>query len=140
VIDRMAGPKIGDGYGLNGPDTSAHPDAPPPPPLVPFAGLDRKAMPPSPAKPFAMQASPYKPSPMKDRIDTATTAVASKAWGARQAKMSEFFGGAKAAAKPATAPAAPSPAVPAPAAAACVPAPAVAAAAPSLGMVQDLDF
>jgi hypothetical protein len=127
----MAGPKVGDGYGLNGPDA---PDVPPPPPLVPFAGLDRKAMPPSPAKPFAMQASPYKPSPMKDRIETATSAVASKAWGARQAKMSEFFGGAKAAAKPAGAGAAP--AVPAPAACA---APAPAAPAPQ-ALVQDLDF
>ncbi|GBF87892.1 hypothetical protein Rsub_00604 [Raphidocelis subcapitata] len=108
VIDRNAGPKVGDGYGLGGPAAAARPDMPPPPPLVPFAGCDRKAMPPSPAKPFAIAPSPIKPSPMKERIDTATGAVASKAWGARQAKMSEFFGGAKAGAKPA----APVPAVP----------------------------
>lgn len=37
-----------------------------PPPLVPFAGCDRKAMPPSPAKPFSLPASPYKPSPFKE--------------------------------------------------------------------------
>lgn len=124
VIDKTAGPRIGDGYGLGGPEAAAGANMPPPPPpLVPFAGLDRKAMPPSPAKPFAMQASPIKPSPMKDRIESATIAVASKQWGARQAKMSEFFGGAKAAAKPA----APTPAAAQP-------------AAPVLGTVQDMDF
>ena len=125
IIDKTMGPRIGDGYGLGGP--GAADSMPPPPPLVPFAGLDRKAMPPSPAKPFAMQASPIKPSPMKDRIDSATNAVASKTWGARQAKMSEFFGGAKASAKPA----APTPA-PAPAPLPQQP--------PVLGTVQDMDF
>jgi hypothetical protein len=124
VFDNTAGPRIGDGYGLGGPNAAASANMPPPPPpLVPFAGLDRKAMPPSPAKPFAMQASPVKPSPMKERIDSATTAVASKAWGARQARMSEFFGSAKAAAKP-TAPTAPAP----------------RAAPQVLGTVQDMDF
>lgn len=118
------GPRVGDGYGLGGPGAAGD-MPPPPPPLVPFAGLDRKAMPPSPAKPFAMQASPIKPSPMKDRIDSATTAVASKTWGSRQAKMSEFFGGAKASAKPA-APLAPAPAPP--------------QQPPVLGTVQDMDF
>jgi len=142
VIDKLAGPKVGDGYGLGGPAAAAAADGmPPPPPLVPFAGCDRKAMPPSPAKPFAMQASPIKPSPMQERIESATTAVASKAWGARQAKMSEFFGGAKAAAKPTGASAAggvsvlemPSPVKPAP----------VAQQAPAtvrLGTVADMDF
>ncbi|KAI8463157.1 MAG: hypothetical protein J3K34DRAFT_445000 [Monoraphidium minutum] len=125
IIDK-SGPRVGDGYGLGGPDAAAGADAPHPPPLVPFAGLDRKPMPPSPAKPFAMQASPIKPSPMKERIDSATTAVASKTWGARQKKMSEFFTGAKASAKPA-----------APAAA---PAPAPAPRAPVLGTVADMDF
>eukprot|EP00775_Hariotina_reticulata_P002651 gene2651-2950_t len=47
---------------------------PPPPPLVPFAGLDRKPMAPSPAKPFQIPASPLKPSPLKERVDTATDA------------------------------------------------------------------
>lgn len=69
---------------------------PAPTPLVPFAGCDRKAMPPSPAKPFAPQPSPVKPSPLKERIDVATTAVARKNWGQRQAKMGEFFGQSKA--------------------------------------------
>lgn len=43
-----------------------------PTPLEPFGGCDRKAMPPSPAKPFSLQASPVKPSPMKERVDHAT--------------------------------------------------------------------
>jgi hypothetical protein len=68
---------------------------PAPTPLVPFAGCDKKPMPPSPAKPFAPQPSPVKPSPLKERIDVATTAVARKNWGARQAKMGEFFGQSK---------------------------------------------
>lgn len=124
VIDKITGPQIGQGYGLGGPGTTGADMPPPPPPLVPFAGLDRKPMPPSPAKPFAMQASPIKPSPMKDRIDSATTAVASKAWGARQAKMSEFFGSAKSANKPAP----------------VVHAPVLQQQQPVLGMVQDMDF
>lgn len=132
VIDRNAGPKVGDGYGLGGPAATVRPDMPPPPPpLVPFAGCDRKAMPPSPAKPFAIAPSPIKPSPMKERIDTATGAVASKAWGARQAKMSEFFGGAKTGAKPAAAAPAPVAAVPV---APAVQQPKV------LGTVADMDF
>jgi hypothetical protein len=83
----LSGPIQGQGYGLSGTK------APPPPPLVPFAGCDRKAMPPSPAKPFAMMASPLKPSPMKDRIETATQAVARKAFaGKRQARIDALFG------------------------------------------------
>ena len=62
-----------------------------PPPLVPFAGCDRKPMPPSPAKPFALAASPLKPSPFKERVDVATDAVVRKTWSSRQAKMGEFF-------------------------------------------------
>jgi hypothetical protein len=62
-----------------------------PPPLVPFAGCDRKAMAPSPAKPFSLTASPLKPSPFKERVDTATEAVVRKNWSSRQAKMGAFF-------------------------------------------------
>lgn len=62
-----------------------------PPPLIPFAGCDRKAMAPSPAKPFSLQASPMKPSPFKERVDTATEAVVRKNWSSRQAKMGAFF-------------------------------------------------
>lgn len=64
-----------------------------PPPLVPFAGCDRKAMAPSPAKPFSLPASPLKPSPFKQRVDTATEAVVRKNWTQRQAKMGAFFTG-----------------------------------------------
>eukprot|EP00879_Flechtneria_rotunda_P010456 GHRR01010932.1.p1 GENE.GHRR01010932.1~~GHRR01010932.1.p1 ORF type:complete len:186 (+),score=53.16 GHRR01010932.1:111-668(+) len=71
-----------------------------PPPLVPFAGCDRKALPPSPAKPFELPASPLKPSPFKERVDVATDAVVRKNWSARQAKMGDFFGPKK---KPVTA-------------------------------------
>jgi hypothetical protein len=48
-------------------------------------------MAPSPAKPFHMAASPLKPSPFKDRVETATEAVVRKNWSARQAKMGQFF-------------------------------------------------
>jgi hypothetical protein len=57
-----------------------------PPPLVPFAGCDRKAMPPSPAKPFSIPASPAKPSPFKERVDAATEAVVQKNWNQRQVR------------------------------------------------------
>lgn len=66
-----------------------------PPPLVPFAGCDRKAMAPSPAKPFSLTASPLKPSPFKERVDTATEAVVRKNWSSRQAKMGAFFAAPK---------------------------------------------
>lgn len=150
VIDKISGPKGAAAADLAGP-TAAAADAagPPPPPLVPFAGCDRKALPPSPAKPFAMQASPIKPSPIHDRVEHATAAVASKAWGARQAKMSEFFGGGGGAAgarPPAAAGAAPAAKVAAAVAPAAPAAAAAAAPAPApqpttvLGAVQDMDF
>jgi hypothetical protein len=69
-----------DGWGLGNAATGA--DVPPP--LVPFAGCDRKAMPPSPAKPFSIPASPAKPSPFKERVDAATEAVVQKNWNQRQ--------------------------------------------------------
>ncbi|WIA33904.1 hypothetical protein OEZ86_007003 [Tetradesmus obliquus] len=76
-----------EGWGLGNAVTGA--DVPPP--LVPFAGRDCKAMPPSPAKPFSIPASPAKPSPFKERVDAATEAVVQKNWNQRQAKMGEFF-------------------------------------------------
>jgi hypothetical protein len=48
-------------------------------------------MAPSPAKPFSLTASPMKPSPFKERVDTATEAVVRKNWSSRQAKMGQFF-------------------------------------------------
>jgi hypothetical protein len=48
-------------------------------------------MAPSPAKPFSLTASPLKPSPFKERVDTATEAVVRKNWSSRQAKMGAFF-------------------------------------------------
>jgi hypothetical protein len=69
-----------EGWGLGNAVTGA--DVPPP--LVPFAGCDRKAMPPSPAKPFSIPASPAKPSPFKERVDAATEAVVQKNWNQRQ--------------------------------------------------------
>lgn len=38
-----------------------------------------------------MPASPLKPSPFKERVDTATEAVVRKNWSDRQAKMGGFF-------------------------------------------------
>lgn len=60
-----------------------------PPPLQPFAGRQQAAMPPSPAKPFSVPASPLKPSPYKDRVEAATRAVANKM---SQAKRGNIFG------------------------------------------------
>ena len=63
-----------------------------PPPLQPFAGRQQAAMPPSPAKPFSVPASPLKPSPYKDRVDAATRAVANKM---TQAKRGALFAAPK---------------------------------------------
>ncbi len=79
-------------YSSSAPAGALEPSGQPPSPLIPFAGLDRKAMPPSPAKPFSPQASPLKPSPLKERIDTATQAVAQKHWTQKQSKMNGLFG------------------------------------------------
>jgi hypothetical protein len=38
-----------------------------------------------------MTASPLKPSPFKERVETATDAVVRKNWSDRQAKMGQFF-------------------------------------------------
>jgi hypothetical protein len=43
-------------------------------------------MPPSPAKPFSIPASPAKPSPFKERVDAATEAVVQKNWNQRQVR------------------------------------------------------
>jgi len=48
-----------------------------------------------------MPASPLKPSPFKERVDTATEAVVRKNWSGRQAKMADLFTNKKKEANPA---------------------------------------
>lgn len=106
-------------------DDTLVPTVPAPPPLVPFTGVDRKPMSPSPAKPFGMQASPLKPSPFKERVDTATQAVVQKSL----VRKGALFGAAK---QPAAEGAAAMPPVPPPAPPAAAATAAAAAAGPAI--------